>query len=397
MPDFTIQKEKLNQAVGILQEKNIDAWLTFVRETSHNADPALGLVYGLDVTWHSAFIVTRIGKKMTLLGRYDAVNARQMGAYDEVISYDQSIQPALINALDGLAPRQIAVNYSESDSAADGLSHGMFLTLQRYFHGKPYQIISAEELLNSLRGRKSRSEIERIRQAVQLTQEVIDGVTKTLRPGLNELEIANAIHADFARRGVVPSWEAAYCPTVTCGPDSPVGHTTPSDKYAAQAGQLVRIDLGVVLNDYVSDLQRVWYLQPKGETNIPEPVQRAFRSVRGAIEAAAKALKPGVRGWQVDAEARDYIVEAGYPEYQHAVGHHIGRTVHDGATLLGPRWERYGQTPEGIVEPGNCFTLELGVEVPGYGLVSLEEDVLVKDDGLEWLSRPQTEIIVVPC
>ncbi len=64
-------------------------------------------------------------------------------------------------------------------------------------------------------------------------------------------------------------------------------------------------------------------------------------------------------------------------------------------TLLGPRWDRYGQTPNGIVEAGNVFTLELGVAVPDRGYVGLEEDVLVTDDGIEWLSTPQREIWIV--
>ncbi len=211
------------------------------------------------------------------------------------------------------------------------------------------------------------------------------------------MDIQQFIHAEYRKEGVVPSWDAGFCPTVTCGPDSPVGHVSPSDQYVAKAGQLVRIDQGVVLNEYISDIQRVWYLQPAGETSIPEPVQHAFNSVRAAIKAAAAALEPGVQGWVVDEAARSTIVAAGYPEYQHAVGHHIGRTVHDGSTLLGPRWERYGKTPYGIVEVGNCFTLELGVQVPGYGLVSLEEDVLVTESGVVWLGEEQTEIIVVPC
>jgi Xaa-Pro aminopeptidase len=164
----------------------------------------------------------------------------------------------------------------------------------------------------------------------------------------------------------------------------------------AKAGQLVRVDQGVILNEYISDIQRVWYLQPAGETSSPAPVQHAFDSVRSAILAAADVLKPGVQGCVVDDAARQTIVAAGYAEYQHAVGHQIGRTVHDGSTLLGPRWERYGKTPFGIVEANNCFTLELGVQVPGYGLVSLEEDVLVTNNGLEWLGKPQTELIVVP-
>jgi len=395
--DYTIQREKIQQAVGILNEKGIDCWLTFVRETEHNADPALPLISPVNVTWHTALIITRSGHTAAIAGRYEIVNFERMGCWDECIQYDQSIQPALVEVLDRLNPKQIAVNYSESDTAADGLSHGMYLTLQRYLAGRPYELISAEDILNPLRGRKTPSEIARIKAAVALTDDIIRRITAFLKPGLSELDIQQFIHAEYKKEGVTPSWDSAFCPTVTCGPDSPVGHVSPSAEFVVKPRQLVRIDQGVVLNDYVSDIQRVWYMQPAGETEIPVPVQHAFDSVRAAIRAAADALKPGVQGWVVDEAARRTIVEAGYPEYQHAVGHHIGRTVHDGSTLLGPRWERYGRTPYGLVEANNCFTLELGVMVPGYGLVSLEEDVLVTDHGVEWLGEEQTELIVVPC
>ncbi|HVO44029.1 MAG TPA: M24 family metallopeptidase [Aggregatilineales bacterium] len=397
MSDYSIQREKLAQSVGILSETGVDVWLTFVRETAHNADPALALILGFDVTWSSAFLVTRSGRKIAIVGRYDVVNVQGMGGYDEVIGYDQSIEPALIRILDEIAPRQVAVNYSESDSAADGLSHGMYLTLQRYLQGKPYALVSAGAILNALRGRKTPGEIARLRAAVHLTEQIIDGITAMLKPGLTEREIADRIHAEFARCGVTPSWDPAYCPIVNCGPDSPMGHTEPSSNYVVQSGQIVHVDMGVTLNDYISDMQRLWYVQPAGEASpsIPAPVQKAFDAVWAAIDAAAAVLKPGVQGWQVDAASRQAIVAAGYPEYQHAVGHQVGRTVHDGATLLGPRWERYGAAPEGIVEAGNCFTLELGVHVPGYGVVSLEEEVLVTDHGLDWLTRPQREWMVV--
>ncbi len=395
--DYTIQREKIQQAVGILNEKGIDCWLTFVRETEHNADPALPLISPVNVTWHTALIITRSGHTAAIAGRYEIVNFERMGCWDECIQYDQSIQPALVEVLDRLNPKQIAVNYSESDTAADGLSHGMYLTLQRYLAGKPYELISAEDILNPLRGRKTPGEIARIKAAVALTDDIIRRITAFLKPGLSELDIQQFIHAEYKKEGVTPSWDAAFCPTVTCGPDSPVGHVSPSAEFVVKPRQLVRIDQGVVLNDYISDIQRVWYMQPADENEIPAPVQHAFDSVRAAIHAAAAVLKPGVEGWVVDEAARRTIVEAGYPEYQHAVGHHIGRTVHDGSTLLGPRWERYGRTPYGLVEANNCFTLELGVMVPGYGLVSLEEDVLVTDHGVEWLGEEQTELITVKC
>jgi Xaa-Pro aminopeptidase len=257
-------------------------------------------------------------------------------------------------------------------------------------------LISGEDVLNALRGRKSPGEIVRLRAAVALTDEIIDRITEYLRPGLTEVEIADFIHAEYKREGVVPSWHKDHCPTVTCGPDSPVGHVSPSSQYVVKAGQTVRIDQGIVLNDYISDIQRTWYVMPAGEKTVPGPVQHAFDSVRAAILAAKEALKPGVPGYVVDDAARSTIVAAGYEEYYHAVGHGIGRTVHDGATLLGPRWERYGNRPMALVEVDNCYTLELGVNVPGYGLVSLEEDVIVTANGVEWLGKPQESLIIIP-
>ena len=74
-------------------------WLTFVRETEHNADPALPLISPSNVTWHTALIITSKGYKVTIAGRYEVENFKRMGVWDEVISYDQSIQPALVEVL----------------------------------------------------------------------------------------------------------------------------------------------------------------------------------------------------------------------------------------------------------------------------------------------------------
>ena len=105
-------------------------------------------------------------------------------------------------------------------------------------------------------------------------------------------------------------------------------------------------------------------------------------------------LRPGVRGHEVDAAARAVIVAAGYPEYKHALGHGLGRAVHDGGTMLGPRWPCYGNTTDREVEAGNVFTLELGIETEA-GIIGLEEDVLVTATGCEFLSTFAKEPMVV--
>ena len=94
----------------------------------------------------------------------------------------------------------------------------------------------------------------------------------------------------------------------------------------------------------------MWYVPEKGENAIPDDIRRAWDACWGAVDAGAAALKPGVQGWEVDAAAREHLVKAGYPEYPHALGHQLGRVAHDGSSLLGPRWDRYGSTPLGVVE-----------------------------------------------
>lgn len=136
----------------------------------------------------------------------------------------------------------------------------------------------------------------------------------------------------------------------------------------------------------------MWYVLQDGETGAPADVQRAFNVVYEALKAGEAALRPGTPGWKVDRAARDFVVAHGYDEYMHGFGHLLGRVAHDGATVLAPRWERYQGICELPVEVGNIFTLELHVVVPGRGIMSLEEDVLVTKDGVEYLSNPQTEL-----
>jgi Xaa-Pro aminopeptidase len=113
------------------------------------------------------------------------------------------------------------------------------------------------------------------------------------------------------------------------------------------------------------------------------------------MDAGAAALRPGAVGWEVDTAARETLVAAGYPAPLYALGHQLGRSAHDGGTVLAPRWDRYGAAPFRVVEAGNVFTLEFGTAVPGRGYIGLEEDVLVTADGIEWLSTPQRELWLV--
>jgi Xaa-Pro aminopeptidase len=113
-----------------------------------------------------------------------------------------------------------------------------------------------------------------------------------------------------------------------------------------------------------------------------------------AIEAARKAIRPGVPGQSVDAVARTLITGAGYLEFPHALGHQVGRYAHDGTAILGPAWEKYARRPFVPIEAGMVFTIEPRLTVPGYGIATVEEMVVVTPTGAEFLSGPQTDLIL---
>jgi len=392
----TLVQQKVEQAVSILEEKGVDLWLTFVRETIAAGDPVLPLIYGHNLTWQSALILARHGDRIAIVGAFEADTARETGAYTEVIPYHEAFSPVLLQTLERLNPNQIAINYSLNDVHADGLTHGMHQLLTRYLAGTPWidRLTSAEEILGALRGRKLPEEVARLRRAIATAEEIFRLTFAAVRPGITEREIAAFMHRQVTQRGLETAWELAHCPIVNAGPYSPVGHVQPGE-IRLEPGHLLHIDFGVKQEDFCSDMQRVAYLQPAGGSDIPREIQHAFDAVRKAIETAVEVMRPGLRGVDVDSAARQVMVEAGYPEYKYGTGHHLGRTVHDGAGILGPLWERYGETPTFRLETGHVYTVEPGVAVSGYGYMGLEEVVLVTENGAEFLSTPQEQLILL--
>ena len=390
-----IIQEKVEQAVEILQEQNVDLWLTFVRETSAVLDPVLPYIYGHDVTWQSAFLITRTGQRIAIVGHFDAETTRRMGVYSEVIGYHEAFSKPLLEVLKRINPAQIAVNYSTNDSHADGLTYGLYLLLQKYLADTPYaeRLISAEKIVGALRGRKTPSEIDRIAAAVATTNEMYHRTFDFVRPGLTEKQIGQFLLDQVDELQLETSWEQAACPAVNSGPDTPIGHAGPTD-IVVEPGHIVHFDFGIRQNEYCSDIQRVMYVLLPNENRAPEPVQRGFDTVVAAIQAAVRVMKPGVTGAEVDAVARKVITDAGYPEYKYATGHHLGRACHDGGGVLGPHWERYGDTPDYPLEVGHVYTVEPGLFVPGYGYMGLEEDVVVTEAGAIFLGAPQTDLIL---
>jgi len=394
---MSIIQEKINQTIDILKGQEIDMWLTFVRETSGVRDPVLDFLIGPnDLTWPSALIFTRNGDRLAIIGNLEKDAIQRLDVFTEILGYDTAVSGLLRDTITRLNPDRIAVNTSRNNVHADGLTHAMYEILREHLKDTPYanRLISAEPIINSLRGRKTPAEQARIKRAVEITDEIYLKTFDFIKVGMTEIEIGTHMQELADEYGVGLAWPADSCPAVNSGPDSPVGHSGPTS-IKIERGHLIHFDFGVKYEDYCSDIQRVAYVLREGETEAPVEVQRGFITIRTAIEKSRAAMKAGVTGNSIDVISREIVTDSGYPEFMHALGHQLGRVAHDGGALLGPLWEKYGDSPNQELEIGQVFTIEPQVIVEGYGCMGLEEDVVITENGAEYFTEPQTEIVLI--
>jgi Xaa-Pro aminopeptidase len=391
-----LEKEKIAQAIEILQELDIDLWMVIDRESGLLSDPIMDYVVGEGATWLSFFLFFKNGEKHAIVGNLDIEKFSRVGLFDTVTAYKGSPRTDLLQLLKRHNPVKIAIDYSPDCAAADGLTHGNYLNLLDLLQETEFtaRLVSAENVIAKIRGKKSGEELRRLKLACQKTLEIYGRVSKAIRPGMSEKELADWITCEREKMGLAAAWELSSCPAVFSGPQEIGAHSAPTGNIL-RPGHVFNVDFGVVVDKYCSDLQRTWYILATGEKQAPPEVQKGFATVIESIRLAFAALKPGVIGLDIDQIARAYIVSQGYEEYPHALGHQVGRYAHDGGSLLAPAWERYGKLPFIPLEKDQVFTIEPRIYIKDFGVATVEEMVVITDDGAEYLSRPQRELYLI--
>ena len=200
--EIKLRWQKGEQACKILAELDIDCWLIWVRETMQMADPVMNLILGVDVIGQTALLFTREGERIAIAQRHDALGL-PAELFDRVVSYTKGCGESLRRELARLDPRRIAVDFSRENEAADGLSHGMYCLLLDYLRETPHgdRLVSAEELIERLRGRKLPQEIDQIRRAIEITERIFDELRSYVRPGQTEREIATFVNTRMQALG----------------------------------------------------------------------------------------------------------------------------------------------------------------------------------------------------
>jgi Xaa-Pro aminopeptidase len=400
-----LRRERIERyLLSALQQNDVDLWLVLTRE--NNPDPLAADLAAEEAVLPAALLFEVTNGKLrrrAICANFDVNPFRASGIYDEVLSYGrEGLLPHLRRIVQEIDPARIAVNISEMEPIADGLSAGLKSYLERAI-GSDYagRLVPAEGIISSFRSRKVPEEIELYRRAVALTIQLEEEALspKVIQPGVTtELDIANFLRRRMQELGFTCAWGGDGCPSVVAGPNR--GYSAPTDA-VIERGRTVRIDFGIKMEGYCTDIQRTAYVLREGETEPPPEIQRLWETVVRANEAAVAQMRPGVTAQAVDAAARSAIVEAGYDEFVHATGHAVGFFTHDVGPLLGPDWpDRYGRAVFRQLESGQIFAVEpsAAVEVPwmdGRMGVGLEEEVLVTADGAEYLGGHQTKLILL--
>jgi len=391
-----MEKGKIAQAIEILRELDIDLWMVIDRESGLLTDPVMDFVVGGGVTWLSFFLFFKNGEKYAIVGNLDIEKFRRTGLFDTVTAYKGSPKADLLELLQRHNPGKIAIDFSPDCAAADGLTHGNYLNLLELLKETDFaaRLVSAEAVIAKIRGKKTAEELRRLKLACQKTLEIYDRVGKAVRPGMSEKDLADWITREREKMGLAAAWEQSSCPAVFSGPQEIGAHSAPTGNIL-RPGHVFNVDFGVKVDKYCSDLQRTWYIMRPGEREAPPEVRKGFTTLIESIRLSFSALKPGVRGLDIDQIARAHIVSQGYEEYPHALGHQVGRYAHDGGALLAPAWERYGNLPFLPLEKDQVFTIEPRIYITDFGVATVEEMVVITADGAEYLSHPQQELYVI--
>ena len=339
----------------VLRDEGLDALLI--------SNP-VNVTYLTGFSGDSSYLI--LGRDRTLLvsdARFTtqiAVECPGLEAHIRQVS--QTVQQAAVEALDRLAFR--SSGFESAHLTVADLETLCDLAPTIAWKG-------GKERVESLRARKDASEIAQIREAISIAERAFAMFCPMLRPEDCEKELCDNLEMYIRRAG---GQCASFPSIVAVGERAALPHAPPTDRRVSEAGLLL-VDWGASGAFYKSDLTRVLATR-----KISPKLEKVYAVVLKAQERALRAIRPGVKASEIDAEARSAISAAGFGQFfGHGLGHGIGLQVHEAPALR--------QNSTAILEEGMVVTVEPGIYLPGWGGVRIEDDVLVTPDGCEVLTH----------
>lgn len=271
----------------------------------------------------------------------------------------------------GQSPHTIGVNL---DAPAE-----LVLNLQALFPDA--HVVLAADLLARLRSVKSKAELEAMRLACRLADQVWIESLARLRPELTEFDLAAWIVTRMKELGAIDqSFDTAVW---TMGPNEQRPAKERLSKRPIGNHTSLSYDFGAALAGYCSDFGRTIHMGKPSDRFV-----LAYAAVIASAAAGAAAMKPGVPASRVDAAARKVITDAGFGDhFRHRLGHAIGKDVHEP-----PYLDVVDDTP---LQDGMTFTIEPSVFITGEFGARVEDIYVVTDQGGIRLNEEKHDLVVI--
>ncbi|WP_372862176.1 M24 family metallopeptidase [Pseudoalteromonas sp.] len=399
-----IRKQRINQLLpNALKTANVDAWLIICRENNNDpladhigcesaGSPAAYLFYFNKGTFHSvAYSPSSEAKALD-----------ELNIHEKVISVPRSVS-SLKHAAEFIKEQsfqRIAINVSDLNAQADGLSHSQYKQLTSLLGAEQTaKLVSSEEVVYQWLSIKLPAEVEIMKEAAMLSAKWQLEAYKTIVPGkTTDADVAKFLKAKMKARGVTDAWAADQNPNVNSGPDR--GHSHSTNK-VIMPGDVIQIDFGIKLyNRWVSDIQRFAYVLKEGETSAPANIQQYWINARDSGFAAFNAMKPGVTGIDVDQAQTVLMNKYNSEPVPWSTGHPVGYVAHDtGPNLGGSRSAQVRPAAHRKLKEGMVFAFDGFFSWPlnntEFKTISVEEMAVITKNGAEYLIPPQQNLVLV--
>ena len=241
------------------------------------------------------------------------------------------------------------------------------------------ELLPTQKVVLTLRQFKDEDEIAAITAAIACSDAAFAHLCRIIHPGMTESEVAWALESHMRQNGASAT---SFTTIVGSGPNGAMPHATSSER-AIRAGEPIVIDFGAVVDGYCSDITRTICL---GECD--DRYDEIWQLVLEAQLAAEAQIRPGMTTQEADAIARDLFVRVGYGDYfGHGLGHGVGLAIHETPTVN-------RQPSDDLLQPGMVFTIEPGLYLPDWGGVRIEDIVLMRQNGVQVLTRAVKEPVL---
>jgi Xaa-Pro aminopeptidase len=312
------------------------------------------------------------------VGSLDRASVQDLQAYDRVIGYVKSFREPLLEVLREINPRSIAVNYSTGSEICDGLTHGMYLSLQALLAegGIQARLVPAERLISALRQRKTPRELAAMKEAIRITLEIYGAVGKALKPGMTEQQVVGLAQASMYENGAEYEGHPTY---VLSGKNSTHAIGRPSPKVIKE-GELIQLNIGALVSGYSSSVGR-----PVCIGKMPAKMRELVSFGLDAHYKTAELMKAGVPAAEVVIKFEEFVNAAGYGKYLlYGPCHSIGLME-----VERPWMESSSKYP---LEENMTFQIDTFLYTNQFGL-RWENGARVTKTGVEWLSDYRNEVI----